>query len=47
MSGAQYPIEQDGTIDVTGATSHSTVDGFSGAYTLLLKSKFGSAPTPL
>lgn len=44
MSGAQYPIEQDGTIDVTGATSHSTVDGFSGAYTLLLKSKFGSAP---
>lgn len=44
MSGAQYPIEQDGTIDVTGDISHSTVDGFSGAYTLLLKSKFGSAP---
>ncbi|WP_314690827.1 hypothetical protein [uncultured Rothia sp.] len=44
MSGAQYPIEQDGTIDVTGTTTHSTVDGFSGAYTLLLRSKFGSAP---
>lgn len=44
MIGAQYPIEQDGAIDVTGATSHSTVDGFSGAYTLLLKSKFGSGP---
>lgn len=44
MSGAQYPVEQDGTIDVTGATAHSTVDGFSGAYTLLLRSKFGSAP---
>lgn len=44
MRGAQYPIEQDGTIDVTGATAHSTVDGFSGAYTLLLRNKFGSAP---
>lgn len=44
MSSAQYPIGQDGTIDVTGATAHSTVDGFSGAYTLLLRSKFGSAP---
>lgn len=44
MIGAQYPIGQDGTIDVTGATAHSTVDGFSGAYTLLLRSKFGSAP---
>ena len=44
MSGAQYPIGQDGTIDVTGATAHSTVDGFSVAYTLLLRSKFGSAP---
>lgn len=44
MSGAQYPIEQDEAIDVTGATSRSTVDGFSGAYTLLLRNKFGSAP---
>ncbi len=44
MSGAQYPIGQDGTIDVTGATVHSIVDGFSGAYTLLLRNKFGSAP---
>lgn len=44
MSGAQYPIGQDGVTDVTGATAHSTVDGFSGAYTLLLRNKFGSAP---
>lgn len=44
MSGAQYPIEQDGTIDVTGVTAHSTVDGFSRAYTLLLRNKFASAP---
>lgn len=44
MSGAQYPVGQDGAIDVTEATAHSTVDGFSGAYTLLLRNKFGSAP---
>ena len=44
MSGAQYPVGQDGAIDVTEATAYSTVDGFSGAYTLLLRNKFGSAP---
>ena len=44
MSDTQYSIGQDGIIDVKGATSHSTVDGFSGAYTLLLRNKFGSAP---
>lgn len=38
MNDTQYPIEQDQD------TAHSSADGFSGAYALLLKSKFAPAP---